>query len=93
MSTYAQDAQLIDISGSGACLRMRSPHASEDLLAFVVRWNEETILLRGRVVRSAVERSWSIPDVSLARVDHHVGVEFFDLPPKSVVQLERLTAQ
>lgn len=87
---YEKDGVLIDISESGACVRVPSAQLPDTLLAFIVRWDEENILLRGRVVRSRVQRPR--PDAVPIRIEHHVGLEFYQLPPHSVDQLHRLTA-
>ncbi len=76
VSMHTQDGVLVDISESGACIRMIAAPPPEESLAFVLRWRSESILLRGRVVRS---------------FDHHIGIEFLSLPPYSVEQLQRLT--
>ena len=90
VSLYEQDGVLVDISESGACFRVRSAQASDALLAFILRWEQESILLRGRVVRSRVYRARS--EAKLVRLEHDIGVEFYQLPPHSTSQLQRLTA-
>lgn len=90
VSLYERDGELIDISDVGAAIRVASAHASGDFLAFVLRWREESILLRGRVVRSDARRIEPIQDRGFARVEHQIGVEFAELPPQSVDQLQRL---
>ena len=74
---YEHDGVLVDISASGARFHVRPAQAPDALLAFIVRWDQENILLRGHVVRSSVQQ---------------VAVEFHQLPPHSVDQLQRLTA-
>jgi len=74
---YEHDGVLVDISASGVCFRVRAAQPPDAMLAFIVRWEQENILLRGRVVRSSVQQ---------------VAVEFHQLPPYSVDQLQRLTA-
>jgi hypothetical protein len=91
VSMYARDGELIDISDSGAAIRASFPHSSGEFLAFVLRWNDESILLRGRVVRSATHRIMPARDSGIAKIEHHIGVEFVSLPPHSVDQLKRLT--
>ena len=87
---YEQNGLLVNISESGACVRLLAQQPSDAVLAFIVRWDQENILLRGRVVRSTMHRSR--PDAVIARVEHDVGVEFHQLPPHSVDQLQRLAA-
>ncbi|MBM3820994.1 MAG: PilZ domain-containing protein [Acidimicrobiia bacterium] len=89
---YARDGELIDISDSGAAIRAQFPQSSGEFLAFVLRWNEESILLRGRVVRTAVHRTMPMTDSGMPKIEHHIAVEFVGLPPHSVDQLKRLTA-
>ena len=88
---YARDGELIDISDSGAAIRASFPQTSGEFLAFVVRWNEESILLRGRVVRTSVHRVMPDRESGIAKVEHRFGIEFVGLPPHSVEQLKRLT--
>lgn len=88
---YARDGELIDISDSGAAIRAQFPQSSGEFLAFVLRWNEESILLRGRVVRTSTHRAMPMHDSGIAKIEHHIGVEFVGLPPHSVDQLRRLT--
>ena len=88
---YAQDGVLLDISESGACFRVFTPQPANQPVAFVLRWKHESILLRGRIVRSVMHRRPSETETTLARVEHRVGVEFQQLPPHSVDQLRRLT--
>jgi hypothetical protein len=87
---YEQNGLLVNISESGACVRLRAQQPSDAVLAFIVRWDQENILLRGRVVRSTMHRSGR--DAVIARVEHDVGVEFHQHPPQSVDQLQRLAA-
>ena len=91
VSMYAQDGVLLDISESGACFRVFTPQPANQPVAFVLHWNHESILLRGRIVRSVMYRRPSESGTALARIEHRVGVEFQLLPPHSVDQLRRLT--
>jgi hypothetical protein len=79
VALHEQDGVLVDISQSGACVRVAFPQVSDTVTAFIVKW-EEDILLRGRVVRSWVDRT-----------QHRVGIEFVSLPVRSASQLQRLT--
>lgn len=76
---YEQDGVLVDISQSGACIRVALGLASDAVTPFILKWDED-ILLRGRIVRSWADRT-----------QHRVGVEFVGLVPRSAIQLQRLT--
>jgi hypothetical protein len=88
---HAQDGVLLDISQSGACFRVFIPQPANQPVAFVLRWKQESILLRGRIVRSVMHRRPSEAEATLARIEHRVSVEFQQLPPHSVDQVRRLT--
>jgi len=87
---YPQDGVLLDVSESGACIRVRSPQSLDESLAFVVRWNDESILLRGRMVRTALHRAQTTSHAELPRVEHRIAVEFQNLPEDSLERLRRL---
>ena len=87
---YPLAGVLLDVSETGALIGTGSPRPQDESIAFVVEWNEESILLRGRVVRTATRRVPPVTESSLPRVEHHVGVEFGDLPDDSVGRLRKL---
>jgi hypothetical protein len=90
VAMYEHDGTLLDVSETGALIRTNSAQAENDLMAFVLRWKDESILLRGRVVRTVQHRTSTATESGLRRTEHHVGVEFHRLPPHSILQLQRL---
>jgi c-di-GMP-binding flagellar brake protein YcgR len=78
VALHEQDGVLMDISQSGACVRVALPQVSDAVTPFIVKW-EEDILLSGRVVRF-----WG------DRTQHRLGIEFVGLHPRSERQLQRL---
>jgi hypothetical protein len=85
-----QDGVLVDISESGACVRVTFGCVSDAITAFILKW-EDDILLRGRVVRSWVHRDEPNAGAAApARTQHRIGVEFVSLPPHSVGRLQQL---
>lgn len=78
VALHEQDGVLVDISQSGACVRVAVPQLSDAVTPFILKWKED-ILLRGRVVRSWVDQT-----------QHRVGIEFVGLPPRSESQLHAL---
>jgi hypothetical protein len=85
---HEQDGVLVDISESGACVRVTFGCVSEAVTAFILKW-ENDIVLRGRVVRSWVHRDRP-DDAAPARTQHRIGVEFASLAPQAVGQLQQL---
>ncbi len=83
-------ATLVDLSETGALIRTSSVPAKDALTTFVLRWEGETIVLQGRVVRIAASPSWEATDSGLPATEHQAGVEFHGLPPQSASQLQRL---
>ncbi|MBM3819661.1 MAG: PilZ domain-containing protein [Acidimicrobiia bacterium] len=79
VSMFEQDGVLVDISQSGACIRVALALASNAVTPFILKWDED-ILLNGRIVRSWVDRT-----------QHRIGVEFVGLAPRTAIQLRRLT--
>ena len=86
---HEQDGVLVDISETGACVRVAFGCVSEAITAFILKW-EGGILLRGRVVRSWVHCDQPADDAAPARTQHRIGVEFASLPPRSLGQLQQL---
>ncbi len=87
---YESEGSLIDISESGALLCQRAQQPPDTLISLILDWNDESVLLRGRVVRSVSHRVQPASGM-LARMAHRVALEFVDLPAQSVSALQRLT--
>jgi hypothetical protein len=86
---HRSEGLLIDISESGALVRQSAQQTPDTLISLILDWNDESVLLRGRVVRSVPYRMELLSGV-LARIEHLVASEFVDIPEKSASALRRV---
>jgi hypothetical protein len=85
-----QAGVLLDVSDTGALIGTGVARPPDESIAFAVEWNQESILLSGRVVRTAMRHLPPVTESGLPRVEHHVAVEFGHLPDDSVARLRQL---
>lgn len=89
VSMASHEGTLVDISEVGACISLSSLQEPVEPLEFVLQWNEEGILLCGRIVRSGARRTEeTAPETG--RPEHRIAVEFNGLSPQAMDQLRRL---
>lgn len=86
---YDSEGSLIDISESGALVRLSVRQGRDVLMPFVLDWNDRSILLRGRVVRS-LSQAVASASSALGRTEHHVAFTFVNLPPESTMAVSEL---
>jgi hypothetical protein len=90
VALYGQDGVLLDVSETGALFKTDLARPYTDSLTFALQWGKESLSLRGRVVRAATQHLPPAPDSALPRVEHHVAVEFQEVPAQTIAQLRRL---
>jgi hypothetical protein len=89
---FRNEGTLIDISPKGARVRLPRPETPGKQITPILDWNDEAVLLRGRVIWCAPHRV-ELPNAVLGRTEHHVAFEFAALPERSVEALTRLLAR
>lgn len=80
---------LVDISETGALVRLPSSQAPQKQVTLHLEWQDATLQLQARVVRSTPHRV-QLASATLARPEYHVGVEFAELPPDAAAAVKRL---
>ena len=83
---------LVDISATGALVRLPVAQTPEKRIKLLLEWNAETVELLARVVRSTPHRM-STASATLARTEYQVAVEFSEIPGDAAPVLERLLQQ
>lgn len=88
---FRNEGSLLDISESGALVRLSGPETLEAFreITLILDWQARPVLLRARVVRSVTHRVY-LSDARLTRTEHHVGLEFVNLPPVALPALREL---
>jgi hypothetical protein len=84
-----RDGSLVDISELGGLVRLPTAQLPEKDITLYLEWNDETVELRARAVRSTPHRV-ELPTAVLARTEYHVGVEFRDLSQNAAAALRRI---
>ena len=80
---------LVDISATGALVRLPAAQPPDKRITLQLEWQAETVQLTARVVRSTPQQM-STASATLARTEYHVAVEFSEIPADSAPVLERL---
>lgn len=86
---FRSEGSLIDISLSGAFVRLPRLEAVDAEVTLIVDWDEKALLLRARVVRSVPQRV-QLANAVLKRIEYHVALQFVGLPPETVTTLREL---
>lgn len=80
---------LIDVSELGALVWLPTAQTPDKPITLQLEWKDDTVLLRGRVVRSAPHRLQS-RDAVLGRTEHQVAVEFRELSEEALATVKRI---
>lgn len=80
---------LVNLSELGALVRLPTAQRVEHSIALQLEWNDETVLLSGRVLRST-PHAMQTQDAVLARIEHKVALEFRDLSRDALVFVKRI---
>jgi len=86
---FRSEGTLLNISLTGALVRLPRPQTSNNEVTLILDWNDHALLLRARIVRSVHHRV-QLPDAVLKRTEHHVALEFVNLPSQTTETLSRL---
>lgn len=70
-------------------VRLQVAQPSEKPVTLDIDANETTVQLRARVVRCVPHRV-ELPGATLARMEYHVGLEFFDVSSEVTAALMRI---
>lgn len=80
---------LVDISATGALLRVPLALTPDRQITFKLEVEDASLQLSGRVVRSNPQQL-QMAHATLARTEYQVAVEFSDLPPEQAAALQKL---
>lgn len=81
---------LVDLSEFGALFELPAGQPVGSKISFDLHWDNITILMHGRIVRSTplYDGSWRVE--WMEPLSHHVAVEFFDLAAQCTTTLREL---